>query len=52
LSAPGGHDHNQGSNFLPRQSKENPRKTKEKSLHFLVFPWPNLDFSMGYSESK
>jgi hypothetical protein len=29
-----------------------PKKTKQKGLEFLVFPWPNLDFSMGYSESK
>jgi hypothetical protein len=29
-----------------------PRKTKEKSLHFLGFSWPNLDFSKGYGESK
>jgi hypothetical protein len=29
-----------------------PRKTKEKSLHFLGFSWPNWDFSKGYGESK
>jgi hypothetical protein len=29
-----------------------PRKTKEKSLHFLGFPWSNWDFPKGYSESK
>jgi hypothetical protein len=29
-----------------------PRKTKEKSLHFLGFPWSNWDFSKGYGESK
>ena len=29
-----------------------PNKTKQKSLDFLGFLWPNLDFSMGYGESK
>jgi hypothetical protein len=29
-----------------------PKKTKQKGLEFLVFPWPNLDFSIGYSKSK
>jgi hypothetical protein len=29
-----------------------PRKSKQKGLHFLGFPWWNLDFSMGYGESK
>jgi hypothetical protein len=29
-----------------------PRKTKENSLHFLAFPWPNWDFSKGCGESK
>jgi hypothetical protein len=29
-----------------------PRKTKEKSLHFLGFSRPNRDFSEGYGESK
>jgi hypothetical protein len=28
------------------------RKSKEKFLHFLGFPWPNRDFSKGYGESK
>jgi hypothetical protein len=32
--------------------QEKPRKTKEKSLHFLGFPWSNWDFSRGYGESK
>jgi hypothetical protein len=30
----------------------NPNKSKEKSLHFLVFPWPNRGFSKGYSGKK
>jgi len=30
----------------------NARKTKENSLDFLGFLWSNLDFSMGYDESK
>jgi len=29
-----------------------PRKTKEKSLDFLGFPWPIRAFSTGYGESK
>jgi hypothetical protein len=29
--------------------QEEPRKNKEKSLHFLVFPSPNRDFSMGFA---
>jgi hypothetical protein len=29
-----------------------PRKTKEKALHSLGFPWSNRDFSKGYGESK
>jgi hypothetical protein len=34
----------------PRASwlQVNPRKTKEKGLDFLGFPWPNWDFSTGY----
>jgi hypothetical protein len=32
--------------------QEKARKTKEKSLDFLGFPWPNRDFSKGYGESK
>jgi hypothetical protein len=28
------------------------RKTKEKPLHFLGFPWPIRAFSKGYGESK
>jgi hypothetical protein len=28
------------------------RKTKEKGLHRLGFPWPIRAFSVGYSESK
>ena len=35
-----------------KQMQANPRKSKEKSLHFLGFLWPNWDFSMGYGESK
>ena len=26
--------------------------SKENSLHFLGFLWPNQDFSMGYSEKN
>jgi hypothetical protein len=29
-----------------------PNKTKQKSLDFLGFLWPNRAFSMGYGESK
>jgi hypothetical protein len=29
-----------------------PNKSKEKSLVFLGFLWPNSNFSKGYSESK
>jgi hypothetical protein len=29
-----------------------PNKSKEKSLDFLGFLWPNWAFSMGYGESK
>jgi hypothetical protein len=29
-----------------------PNKTKQKSLRFLGFLWPNWGFSMGYGESK
>src|SRR5271156_1720589 len=32
--------------------QDNARKSKENSLHFLGFLWPNQDFSMGYSEKK
>jgi hypothetical protein len=35
-----------------KKKQENPNKTKEKSLDFLVFPWPNRSFSKGYGESK
>jgi hypothetical protein len=35
-----------------KEMQEKPNKTKEISLDFLVFPWPNLDFSKGYSETK
>jgi hypothetical protein len=30
----------------------NASKTKQKSLHFLVFPWWNWAFSMGYGRKK
>jgi hypothetical protein len=30
----------------------NPNKSKENSLDFLGFLWPNWGFSMGYGESK
>jgi hypothetical protein len=30
----------------------NPSKTKENSLHFLGFFWPNPDFSTGCDGSK
>jgi hypothetical protein len=30
----------------------NPRKSKQKGLHFLGFTWWNPDFSTGYEESK
>src|ERR1700722_10488570 len=36
----------------PMETIINPRKTKQKGLHFLGFLWWNRDFSMGYSESK
>jgi hypothetical protein len=32
--------------------QDNPRKSKEKSLHFLAFLWLNWAFSMTYDESK
>jgi hypothetical protein len=32
--------------------QDNPRKTKQKALHCLGFPWWKWAFSMGYSESK
>jgi len=39
---------NQDASF----GQENPKKTKEKSLHFLGFPWSNWGFSIAYGESK
>jgi hypothetical protein len=40
------------SALAAEQIQGKPNKTKEKSLDFLGFPWPNRGFSMGYSESK
>jgi hypothetical protein len=39
-------------NYRASFVQENARKSKENSLDFLAFPWSNLDFSMGYDESK
>ena len=32
--------------------QEKPNESKQKSLHFLGFLWPNWAFSMRYGESK
>jgi hypothetical protein len=39
-------------NFRASFVQGNPSKSNEKSLDLLGFPWPNLDFSKGYDESK
>jgi hypothetical protein len=30
----------------------NANKTKQKGLHFLLFPWPNRDFSKGCEQKN
>ena len=39
------HKYNQSAS----SPQANPRKSKQKGLDLVVFLWPNLDFSMGYS---
>ena len=34
----------------PNNIQGNPNKSKENSLHFLGFLWPNSDFSMSYGD--
>jgi hypothetical protein len=41
-----------GARTASKEKQGKPNKTKEISLDSLVFPWPNLDFSKGYGESK
>src|ERR1700728_1296723 len=54
----GAQNHDRKPNGIPLDSvrPENAlvkaNKSKEKSLHFLGFLWPNRAFSMGYGESK
>jgi hypothetical protein len=39
-------------NFRSSDLQANPNKTKQKSLDFLGFLWPNRDFSEGYGEKN
>jgi hypothetical protein len=41
-----------GARISSKEKQGKPNKTKQISLDFLLFPWPNRDFSMGYGESK
>jgi hypothetical protein len=41
-----------GAPTASEEKQGKPSNTKEISLDFLVFPWPNRGFSTGYGESK